>query len=158
MTPALRTAGFPQAPWHGPLLDRRHLLRVSADPMLRHDAGQLPFQSAQVLLLCHPEDDNVIEINEAGLPRQPPQRCLHQALKRRWGVAQSERHDAELEEPQGVENAVFSRSLSATSTCQYLDAKLSVRNHLAPASAFNVTLRRFVCVSLRRALRAFRLR
>ncbi|KRY35806.1 hypothetical protein T01_1383 [Trichinella spiralis] len=52
------------------------------------------------IFLCLPEDDNVIEIDEARLPRQSPQRFF-QTLKRRRGVAQSERHDAELEEPQG---------------------------------------------------------
>ncbi|KRZ46448.1 hypothetical protein T02_2480 [Trichinella nativa] len=41
MTPALRTAGFPQAPWHGPLLDRRHLLRVVYT--LEHQLALLEF-------------------------------------------------------------------------------------------------------------------
>ncbi|XP_003382336.1 conserved hypothetical protein [Trichinella spiralis] len=64
-------------------------------------AGQHPFQAFQVLLLCLPEDDNIVEIDEARFPRQPPQRFLHQTLKRRRGVAESERHDADLKESQG---------------------------------------------------------
>ncbi|KRZ79543.1 hypothetical protein T10_1688 [Trichinella papuae] len=40
--------------------------------------------------------------------------------------------------PIGVE-AVFSRSGSATSTCQYPEARSSVLNHWDPASASNVS-------------------
>ncbi|KRX12749.1 hypothetical protein T07_11835 [Trichinella nelsoni] len=117
---------FSHAPRRGPLLDRRRLLWIGTNPMLRHNvaqvvyalshqlallrldlqshglqAGQHPFQAFQVLLLCLPEDDNIVEIDEARFPRQPPQRFLHQTLKRRRGVAESERHDAELKESQG---------------------------------------------------------
>ncbi|KRY44786.1 hypothetical protein T03_8714 [Trichinella britovi] len=62
---------------------------------------QHPFQALQMLLLSLPEDDNVIKIDEACIPRQSPQRFLHQTLKRRRGVAKTVRHDAELEESQG---------------------------------------------------------
>ncbi|KRX13094.1 hypothetical protein T07_11096 [Trichinella nelsoni] len=41
--------------------------------------------------------------------------------------------------PIGVEKAVFSRSGSATSTCQYPEARSSVLNHWDPASASNVS-------------------
>ncbi|KRY77514.1 hypothetical protein T4A_13632 [Trichinella pseudospiralis] len=44
------------------------------------------FQAFQVLFLCPPEDDNIVEIDEA------------YPLKRRRGVAQPIRHDSELEE------------------------------------------------------------
>ncbi|KRZ82459.1 hypothetical protein T08_7424 [Trichinella sp. T8] len=84
---------LPHASGRGPLLDSCCLLWVGTNPLLRYDV-------AQVLLFCLPEDDDVVEIDEARLPRQSPQRFFHQPLKRRWGVAQPERHDAELEEPQ----------------------------------------------------------
>ncbi|KRY55042.1 hypothetical protein T03_7497 [Trichinella britovi] len=113
---------FSHAPRRGPLLERRRLLWIGTNPMLRHDvaqvayalphqlallrldlqshglqAGQHPFQAFQVLLLCLPEDDNIVEIEEARFPRRPPQCFLHQTMKRRRGVAEYERHHAELE-------------------------------------------------------------
>ncbi|KRX23261.1 hypothetical protein T07_10422 [Trichinella nelsoni] len=53
-----------------------------------------------MLLLCLPENDNVIEIDHTCFLRQSPQRFLHQTLKRRQNVVEFERHDAELEESQ----------------------------------------------------------
>ncbi|KRX71153.1 hypothetical protein T06_13677 [Trichinella sp. T6] len=117
---------FSHAPRRGPLLERRRILWIGTTNMLRHDVAQVayalphqlallrldlqshglqaeqhPFQAFQVLLLCLPEDDNIVEIEEAYFPPQSPQRFLHQTLKRRRGVAESERHHAELEESQG---------------------------------------------------------
>ncbi|KRZ61890.1 hypothetical protein T02_6375, partial [Trichinella nativa] len=114
---------FSHAPRRGPLLERRRILWIGTTNMLRHDVAQVayalphqlallrldlqshglqaeqhPFQAFQVLLLCLPEDDNIVEIEEAYFPPQSPQRFLHQTLKRRRGVAESERHHAELEE------------------------------------------------------------
>ncbi|KRZ69678.1 hypothetical protein T10_4016 [Trichinella papuae] len=54
-----------------------------------------------MFLLCLAEDYDVVQVDEAGLPGQPPQSGLHQALERCRGVAQAERHDAELKESHG---------------------------------------------------------
>ncbi|KRX25355.1 hypothetical protein T07_9662 [Trichinella nelsoni] len=60
-----------------------------------------------MLLFCLPKDNDVVEIAEACLPRQSPLRFYHQPLKRRRGVAQAERHDAELEDSQGCGKRCF---------------------------------------------------
>ncbi|KRZ02942.1 hypothetical protein T11_6541 [Trichinella zimbabwensis] len=49
-----------------------------------------------------------------------------------------------------MKNVVFSRSPAATSTFQYPDARSSVLNHWAPASASKVSsMREIGCASIR---------
>ncbi|KRZ82663.1 hypothetical protein T08_496 [Trichinella sp. T8] len=54
-----------------------------------------------MFFLCPTEDDDVVQVDEAGLRDQTSQSALHQALERWQGVAQAEWHNAKLKDPKG---------------------------------------------------------